>query len=630
MRVIGTAGHVDHGKSTLVAALTGLHPDRLKEEQEREMTIDLGFGWFSLPDGKQVGVVDVPGHRDFIENMLAGVGGIDAALLVVAADEGVMPQTREHLSILDLLQVPAGILVLNKIDLAPDPAWLDLVEKDIRTIALGTPLQDAPCVRISARTGQGLDQLLQAVAEILKAKPARVDLGRPRLPIDRVFSLPGFGTIVTGTLLDGSLNVGDEIEVLPTGLTGRVRGLQTHNQKENSAPPGARTAVNLSGIDTNQVHRGEVLAHNDRYQVTRRMDAHFRLLKDCTIPVKHGTEVKFFAGTSESMAVLRLLGVEELRPGEAGWIQLELSQPLVAIRGDHFILRRPSPGETLGGGTILDNNPKGRHKRFDDVVIDSLTALAKGSPSDILLEASLALGIAPLSKIIERARLDGDMASLAVKDLIRDGQLVFLDSDPSSIQDHAMVIAKPRWLDYQQQVMQIVHSYHGSYPLRRGIPREELRSRLKLEGPLFNAIMNSFSIAGEFIDKGGTVALIGHEIRYTADQHKKIQSLLQKFEQHPYNPPSVKDCQAEVGDELLQALLDSEQLVRASPEVIFRKIDHDTMVARIRQVIQERGRITLAEVRDLFETSRKYAQAVLEKLDDTGVTIRDGDIRRLK
>jgi selenocysteine-specific elongation factor len=261
MRVLGTAGHVDHGKSTLIAALTGVHPDRLNEEQAREMTIDLGFGWLTLPNGEEAGIVDVPGHRDFIENMLSGIGGIDAALLVIAADEGVMPQTREHLAILDLLQIPAGLIVLTKTDLAADPGWLELVETDIRAVVRDTVLQDAPIVRVSARTKTGLDTLLATLQSLLQAKPHRPDLSRPRLPVDRVFSMSGFGTVVTGTLSDGRFSLGDEVEVLPSGTRGRIRGLQTHKRKEESAVPGSRTAVNISGLEAESIRRGDVIAH---------------------------------------------------------------------------------------------------------------------------------------------------------------------------------------------------------------------------------------------------------------------------------------------------------------------------------------------------------------------------------
>ncbi|HIE25366.1 MAG TPA: selenocysteine-specific translation elongation factor, partial [Anaerolineales bacterium] len=376
MRVIGTAGHVDHGKSTLISALTGVHPDRLKEEQEREMTIELGFGWLTLPDGEEIGIVDVPGHRDFIGNMLAGVGGIDAVILVIAADEGVMPQTKEHLAILDLLQIPGGLIALTKTDLVPDPEWLDLVESDIRETLAGTALENAPFVRVSSKDGTGLENLLATLSKLLQDKPARLDLGRPRLPIDRVFSIAGFGTVVTGTLTDGNLSLGDEVLILPSEKKGRVRGLQTHKKKEEISTPGSRTAVNISGISLEDIRRGEVLTKPGQYQTTRRLDARFRLLDDISKPIKHNTEVKLFVGASETIATLRLLGVETLLPGTEAWIQLETRDPIIAPRGDRYILRRPSPSETLGGGEIIDDNPKGRHKRFDKDVIKKLTSLA--------------------------------------------------------------------------------------------------------------------------------------------------------------------------------------------------------------------------------------------------------------
>ena len=343
MRVIGTAGHVDHGKSTLVAALTGINPDRLKEEQIREMTIDLGFAWVMLPDGEDVGVVDVPGHRDFIENMLSGVGGIDAVLFVVAADEGVMPQTKEHLAILDLLQIQGGVIALTKVDLIDDAEWLDLMELDVRDAVQNTVLEEAPILRVSARTGEGLEQLKQTLAVQLAERPPRFDLGRPRLPVDRVFSISGFGTVVTGTLLDGVLHPGDEVEILPAGVRGRVRGLQNHKRKVETAFPGSRTAVNISGVEVDQIHRGNVVSKPGLYKLTRRLDVHFSLLKDVSTPMRHNTRVKFFLGSAEVSARVRLLGLDELLPGQVGWLQIETEEPVVTVRGDRYILRRPLP-----------------------------------------------------------------------------------------------------------------------------------------------------------------------------------------------------------------------------------------------------------------------------------------------
>ncbi len=630
MRVIGTAGHVDHGKSTLIAALTGTHPDRLKEEQAREMTIELGFGWLTLPNGEEVGIVDVPGHRDFIENMLSGIGGIDAALLVIAADEGIMPQTREHLAILDLLQIPAGIIVLTKTDLAPDPAWLDLVETDIRAAVSGTVMQDAPIVRVSAKTRTGLDSLLATLESLLQQKPARLDLNRPRLPIDRVFSMSGFGTVVTGTLLDGQLALGDEVEIIPSGQRGRVRGLQTHKKQEERALPGSRTAVNISGVDTESLQRGEVLIHPGQYQLTRRIDARFRLLKDVSSSLKHNSEVKFFVGTSETIATLRLLGTEELNPGEEGWIQLELRNPVVAVRGDRYILRRPSPSETLGGGVIVDHQPKGRHKRFDENVLKSLESLIQGTPAEVLFEAALALNIASIQEVVARSRLEAENAETALRKLLDAGSLIPLEEGTPTIASDLLVITLPHWNALQDKTLQTVESYHKTYPLRRGIPREELKSRLKLSPHTFNALLKRLITDHLLIDHSAFLARPEHEVTFDSGQQARVRALMRKFEQNPYSPPSARESEAEVGAEILNALIESNELITVSSDVIFRRQDYDLMVDKIKKEIQQKGTITLSETRNLFDTSRRYAQALLEHLDAIGITVRDGDFRKLR
>jgi selenocysteine-specific elongation factor len=630
MRVIGTAGHVDHGKSTLIAALTGTHPDRLKEEQAREMTIELGFGWMALPNGEEVGIVDVPGHRDFIENMLSGIGGIDAALLVIAADEGVMPQTREHLAILDLLQIPAGIIVLTKTDLTPDPAWLDLVETDVRTAVAGTVLADSPIVRVSAKSKTGLESLLSSLESLLEQKPSRLDLNRPRLPIDRVFSMSGFGTVVTGTLLDGHLALGDDVEILPSGVKGRVRGLQTHKKKEERAVPGSRTAVNISGVETESIQRGQVVVHPGQYQATRRLDARFRLLPDVSSPIRHNSEVKLFVGATETIATLRLLGTEELDPGTEAWTQLELRDPVVAVRGDRYILRRPSPGETLGGGVIVDHQPKGRHKRFDESVLTSLGSLAQGSPADVLLEAALALQIASFQDIVTRSRLEPHIAEDALRQLLDSGTLLMLEAGSPTMRSDLMVIAMPHWNTLREKVLQLVESYHRSYPLRRGIPREELKSRLRLPGREFNTLIASYVDRSILKDSKTLLAKPEHTVAFDEGQQARVRALIRKFEQNPFSPPSVKDIQQETGEELLNALIESDELVTVSSDVLFRRQDYDLMVERILREIQQNEKITLGEVRDLFGTSRKYAQALLERLDALGITRRDGDFRRLR
>jgi selenocysteine-specific elongation factor len=633
MRVIGTAGHVDHGKSTLVEALTGTHPDRLKEEREREMTIDLGFAWLRLPDGEEVGIVDVPGHRDFIENMLSGVGGIDAALFVVAADESVMPQTREHLAILDILQIQGGVVALTKTDLIDDDDWLELVEEDLRQILMNTVLEDAPIRRVSAKSGAGIQDLLLALQDCLVERPPRQDLGRPRLPIDRVFTMTGFGTVVTGTLTDGRLQIGDELVLLPSNLRGRVRGLQTHKRKEEIAVPGSRTAVNISGVNAELVNRGQIAAHPGDYAATRRLDVHFKLLNDVSQPLLHNTEVKFFIGTTEVLARVRLLGTEALKQGEEGWLQLELKQPVVAVRGDRYILRRPSPGETLGGGRVVEPFPKGRHKRFAAGALARLESLSRGTPSDILMQNIIALSAAPLQEIIFRSNLDTDTAWQAVKELLDSGQLIDLEGKPGKNNlpsPDSLITSRGYWEQASIQILKTLEEYHHTYPLRKGMPREELKSKLKLSPRLLSAALKKLSEKEAVEESGPLVLKPGHRITFNSQQKQAVDRLLEKFAASPYAPPTVKESQAEVGEDVYNAVVELGLLVPITTEVAFRKEDYIEMISTVRGLLEKSGTITAGEVRDHFNTSRRYVLALLEHMDSKGITVREGDGRRLR
>jgi selenocysteine-specific elongation factor len=632
MRVIGTAGHVDHGKSTLVESLTGMNPDRLKEERERQMTIDLGFAWMELPSGEQVGIVDVPGHRDFIENMLSGVGGIDAALFVVATDEGVMPQTREHLAILDILQIQGGVVVLTKIDLVDDHGWIDLVEEDVRNVLSGTVLEAAPIVRVSARNGQGIAELIEKLDEVLAERPARQDVGRPRLPVDRVFSIAGFGTVVTGTLSEGHFRVGEEIEILPQGLKGRIRGLQTHKQKEDLALPGSRTAVNISGVALEQVKRGNVVAHINDYQPTRRMDVRFRLLLDVSKPLKHNVEVKLFVGAAEVLARVRTLGNEVINPGDEGWLQLETREPVVVVRGDHYILRRPSPGETLGGGIVVDPNPRRRHKRFAAGLINRLESLAEGTPADILLQALAAMLAAPLREVTIRSNLKENDAQQAAEELMNRGEIVILEEGKGEVRANGdiLVTTKGYWEQLSLKTLEIIADYHQTYPLRKGMPKEELKSRLKLSPRLFSGLTKKLIQQKNLREAGPLILYPDHEIRFSPQQDKIVRSLLNQFAASPFSPPSIKDSKSQVGEDVYDAMVDLELLVPVSSEVVFRREDYNQMVAEVKDLLNKNGTLSAAQVRDHFQTSRRYILAFLEHLDEIGVTIREGDVRRLK
>src|SRR5579859_7757914 len=402
MRVIGTAGHVDHGKSTLIRALTGIDPDRLQEEKERGMTIDLGFAWLRLPSGQEVSIVDVPGHERFVHNMLAGVGGIDIALLVIAADEGVMPQTREHVAILDLLGIASGVVALTKRDLVDDE-WLELVQADVEEFLLPTTLRGVPIVPCSATTGAGLDALLAVIQDVLSRERTRRDSDRPRLPIDRVFTVAGFGTVVTGTLIDGELRLGQELEVQPGGLRARVRGLQSHRKKLELVPAGTRTAVNLGGLAVEDLRRGQVLASPGILKPTRAVDARLRLIRDAR-PLRHNAQVTFHTGAAESLGKLSLLDRDELQPGEQAWVQVRLQEPVAVARGDLFILRLPSPSMTVGGGSVVEPHAR-RHRRRQASILQQLEVLSRGSPEEIVLDQLRAREPAEVNGVIQRSGL---------------------------------------------------------------------------------------------------------------------------------------------------------------------------------------------------------------------------------
>lgn len=625
MRVIGTAGHVDHGKSTLVTALTGMNPDRLREEREREMTIDLGFAWLTLPDGEPISVVDVPGHEDFIKNMLAGVGGIDAALLVIAADEGVMPQTREHVHILDLLQIKSGVVALTKIDLVDDPEWLDLVREEIREFLAGTSLAQAPIIPVSARTSAGTQELLAALQQALENAPLRSDRGRPRLPIDRVFTLTGFGTIVTGTLSDGSLRTGQEVQVLPGGARSRIRGLQTHKQKVDTAAPGGRVAANLVGLDVSDLHRGDVVTVPGAYQPTRLFDARLQLLADAPRALAHHAAVDLFVGSSQTEAHLRLLDRPQLEPGEAAWVQVETREPVVVAGQDRFIIRQPSPSATLGGGFVVDPHPGRRHRRSRPEVLARLETLAHGSPDEILLQTLERQGPTPAAQLVQRSGLPREVAADALARLQQSGQVFPLAEGGTG----GALISLGQWNTLSARLESLLQAYHAQYPLRPGMPREELKSRLRVEGKLYGDILQRASANGLIRANEASVALSTHQLRFTPEQEQRVQALMAQFAQNPYSPPATAEAEAAVGPDVLAALIEQGRLVRLSDTVLLSAEVYRTMLDAIMERLKRNESVTVGTVRDLFSTSRKYALAFLEHLDRQRITRRVGDERVL-
>ena len=624
MRVLGTAGHVDHGKSALVKALTGIDPDRLQEEKDRQMTIDLGFAWTTLPSGAGLGIIDVPGHLDFIDNMLAGVGGIDAALLVVAADEGVMPQTREHLAILDLLAVPRLIVGLTKIDLIDDPEWLELVQREIRSLLAGGRFAEAAILPVSSVSQVGLSELLGALDEMLADQPVRVNGQHPRLPVDRVFTMAGFGTVVTGTLLDGSLRVGDEVELLPDGFGARLRGLQTHKQAVTVAYPGSRVAANLSGVGVDQIHRGDVLVYPGTDAPTSVVDVSFRVLPERPFSIRHNSSAKFFSGSANRMARVRVLSDQPLQSGEDGWLQLVLEAPIVVRRGDRFILRRPSPGTTLGGGQVANPHPTRFHKRADSSVIEGLNRALSADPEDVLLQFIDEAGPCRVAAARESLGLDAASADGALDRLEQLGKLVVFNGPAPSTDRWA--VGAQGWSTVVERAQGLAREYHQRHPLRSGMSLEELRSQLATGA---NELIEAMVNRGLLRQAGGRVSLPDFVVRPSQAEADQVSRLLEQFVAEPFRPPAWSVCLETVGEEVLASLLENGELVRVSESVLLSREGYSRMTDWVRERLQETGRVTVGEVRDQFATSRKYALAVLEQLDQIGVTVRDGDFHRL-
>ena len=634
MFVIGTAGHVDHGKSTLVQALTGINPDRLPEEREREMTIDLGFAWLTLPSGRQVSIVDVPGHEDFIKNMLAGIGGIDVALLVVAADESVMPQTREHLAILDLLQIPQGVVALTKTDLIEEDGWLELVREELRQELEGTVLANAAIIPASAVDGSGLADLLAELDRILDGTKAPRDIGRPRLPIDRVFTISGFGTVVTGTLVDGQLSVGDEVRIVPGDLDARIRGLQTHKVKEQEVLPGSRVAINLSGVAVDQLWRGQVVTRPGWLEPTRLVDARLRLLSNAPWPLKHNAIVDLFSGSARVAARVRLLDADILEPGQVGWVQFRLAEPLAVMRGDRYIVRLASPSITLGGGEIVQPHPRRRHKRFRPGILARLEALARGTPSDVLLQLLGQDTFLEARELVKRSNLPQDEAAEALLAMIREERIVLLAEgtpDASALSHSSVAVASQEaWESLVAQMVRVLGDYHRRYPLRSGMRREELKSRLRDEGQFFIQIAERAARDGYIVATPNSVRLAGHKVVLSVEQRQAIDDIMDAFRSSRFTPPSFGEVERVLGAELLRLLLGEGRLVKASDTVLFDAHTHAQMEQRLIAYLRENESITVAQFRDLFGTSRKYALGFLEDMDRRRVTKRMGDIRVLR
>ena len=629
--IIGTAGHVDHGKTTLIRALTHIETDRLKEEQQRGISIEIGFAYFDLPSGRRAGLIDVPGHERFIKNMLAGVGGLDVVILVIAADEGIMPQTREHLNIVSLLHVKKGIVALTKADMV-DPEWLDFMQEEIREQLSQTFLAEAVIIPVSGVTGFGLDALTQEIDRLTEEVAAKDSFGPARLPIDRVFTISGFGTVVTGTLVSGTLTTGDKMEIMPNNQETRIRSIQVHGQKLEKAYAGQRVAVNLSGVDVSEVHRGQVLCKPGSLQTTLMLDARLQVLSDAVRPVEHRTRVRLYIGTSEVMGRVVPLEHDNILPGDTGLVQLRLEEPIAAAEGDLFILRYYSPMTTLGGGSVIQTNPKKitRHKIQQ---VEALRIMEKGSPEHRLLQLLHETSATfPIRQEFLNAHPEITDADAIVEELLQNEQAVSWTVDKKE-----MILSAAYLQELYNKIEETLDRFHKKNPLRLGMAKEELRSRIlnQVSSRVFVSLLLLLESEEKLRNVGTLVALPSFAVKLNREQEQLYKAVKERYSKSGYEPPSKTELQTEFSKNkdflpVLELLLEELFLVRLTEEMYFSKDALDKAEQIIFQWFEQNAEISLAEFRDLLQSSRKYALVLMEYFDSQKLTQRQGEIRVLR
>ena len=626
--IIGTAGHVDHGKTLLVKALTGIDTDRLVEEKKRGITIELGFAHLDFDDGTQAGIVDVPGHEKFIKNMLAGAGGIDLAILVVAADEGFMPQTVEHLGILQLLGIREGLVVITKTDMV-DGEWVEMVKEDVKEQVKGTFLEDKPIYPVSAYTGEGIRELREAL-KALVAQAQEKSLRTPfRLPIDRVFSVDGFGTVVTGTLIEGAVAVGDDAAIMPDGLECRVRNLQVHGSDVKTAYAGQRVAMNLAGIKKSDITRGDTIAKPGSMRVSLMLDVRLQNLKNSQRTIVNGSQVHLYHGSAVRLAKVVLLEKDALQPGESGYAQLRLTEEIATRQGDRFVIRFYSPLETIGGGVILDDRPY-RHKRNDAQVLRMLAVKESGSDSDKLVQAVAEYGteLVPLQKLADRLSMDASELEVSLEDLCGSGKLI----EPLEKRYMASSEFDKVWASCES----LLAKYHKDNPLHGGMKIAELRQKL-LKGAdraRADAILSCLEHEGKIKSVADRYALADFEVHLTKRQNALKTKLLQIYHKMGLEVENLDDVyvqfeRSEIADckQVLESLVSGGELVMLTPQLCIERRIYEDIWEKTKQHFAEHGELTLAEFRDMLGTSRKYALAVLEYYDKNKILKKDGDVR---
>ena len=620
--ILGTAGHIDHGKSALVKALTGTDPDRLKEEKERGITIDLGFAELPYPDGLDVGIVDMPGHERLIKNMLAGAGGIDIVLMVIAADEGIMPQSREHLDICNLLKVKRGMIVITKSDLVEEE-WIPLVEEEARKFVEGTFLEDAAIISVSAKTGDNIDLLKEKIGELASNVELKSESGIFRLPVDRIFTLKGFGTVVTGTAISGSIAVEANVEILPKGIKTKVRGLQSHGKEIKKARAGQRVAINLQGVSKEEIERGDVIAIPDKLRTAYSIDAAIEILKNAPIKnLKNRSLVHFHTGTTELIGRIIIYDNEELKPGGKAFCQLRFKEPVTVMTGDRYIIRRFSPLMTIGGGEILDVSPK-RRKREERM--QDLEVLEQGSLKEKLMVKIVqgrANGVA-LANISGWTRAESPDLQREIASLVKAGEL---------LQTEGRVISQKAFDEFSEKTLSTINTFHKENPLKPGIPKEILRAvHMGLDQKIFEALLR---LIKEVVIEKDILKLNSFSISLSADKKTLKEDILKILEKAGFQPPSRDELAKSVSikpheaTELLKIMAAEKTLVRINDSLYISMNNHKKMMDHLSDFFSGSPEMAVAEFRDMLGTSRKFAIPFLEYLDSNKITLRVGEVRK--
>lgn len=624
--IIGTAGHVDHGKTALIKALTGIETDRIKEEKKRGITIELGFAYLDLPDGEKAGIIDVPGHEKFVKNMLAGAGGIDLALLVVAADEGFMPQTREHLGILSLLNISEGIIVITKKDMVDDD-WLEVVCEDVRSEVKGTFLENAQIIPVSSYTGEGIEQLKTAIFELIDQNTQIKNLDIPfRIPVDRIFSVEGFGTVITGTLIEGRMKIGDPVTIYPSRIESRVRNLQVHSHDVTEAYAGQRVAVNLAGLKKTDLNKGDVVAVPNSMHTTMMIDIKLNILRDCEREILNGTRLHLYHGARDVLCKVILLDRDSISAGESCYAQLRLEEEIAVKTGDHFVLRFYSPLETIGGGVILDSNPF-KHKRNDPAVLESLHIKESGSDKE-----KISAALHDYSSRFET--LDFLQVQTAIPKEQFDQQIQKLLKDKTAFRVSDSIVIHSDYLTHlKDTAVRLLSAYHQENPLRDGMKKDEFRSKFLH----FDDIAVIDKITDSLVNRkflkyvNGCVALADFEVQKD-DNLEEIEAAFREGGFSPESPDQIATRFPKVKNyrQVVESLVNTGRLVRVEDKILLHVDYYEKALSMAKEHIAQNGQITLAEMRDLMGASRKFAVAVLEYWDRRNITKKVGDARVLK